>query len=99
MNSVLRRILVPSLALVGSLVAIPGVAHADTRADTHERREDRDRIERERGERERAERERRARFERERIERERREHHVMCERAWETGTPGWRLAQLGCYSR
>ena len=81
MNRILRKILVPSLAVVGILAALPSVALADERgAPTHfaqgrgeHERAERGRFERERFERERFERERheRERIERERIARER----------------------------
>ena len=113
MNRILRNVLVPAAALLGTLVAMPAVASADvgSRADArvserrdrdHERGE-RERFERERLERERFERERvaRERFERERIERERlaREHAVMCVRAADAGASAWRLRELSCYVR
>jgi hypothetical protein len=108
MNRILRNVLVPAAALLGTLVAMPAVASADvgSRADARvsaRRDHERERFERERLERERFERERlaRERFERERIERERlaREHAVMCVRAADAGASAWRLRELGCYVR
>jgi hypothetical protein len=94
MNPILRRVLVPSLALVGSLFALPSVAHADPIEHRHESRE------RER-ERERLERERRERAERERLQAERRrvEHERMCVAEHDRGAPPWRLRELGCWVR
>ena len=111
MNRILRNVLVPAAALLGTLVAMPAVASADvgSRADArvsehrdHERGE-RERFERERFERARFERERfeRERIQRERFERERlaREHANMCVRAADSGASAWRLRELGCYVR
>ncbi len=106
MNRILRNVVVPAAALLGTLVAMPAVASADvgSRADVRvQERRDHERGERERLERERFERERfaRERFERERIERERlaREHANMCVRAADQGASVWRLRELGCYVR
>jgi len=111
MNRILRNVLVPAAAILGTLVAMPAVASADVGpragAQVAERR-DHERVERERIERERIERERieRERFERERIQRERlerervaREHANMCVRAADAGASAWRLRELGCYVR
>jgi hypothetical protein len=87
MLSGLRRFIVPSLAVLGALVALPSVARADERGArapvvVHVSEHDRVRFERER-------------IERERIERER-HHRVVCERAYESGASWWRLREMGC---
>ncbi len=106
MNRILRNVVVPAAALLGTLVAMPAVASADVgaRADARvSEHRDHDRGERERFERERLERERfeRERIARERFERERlaREHANMCVRAADAGASAWRLRELGCYVR
>lgn len=81
MLSIIRRV-VPVLAVVGGVVAMPGVASAEPNRPNgiHER------WERERFERERLERERR----------ERREHEMMCVDAARHGASWWRMRELGC---
>jgi hypothetical protein len=86
MLSGLRRFIVPSLAVLGAVVAIPSVAHADehfVRAPVvHVSEHDRVRFERER-------------IEREHIEREH-HHRLVCERAYESGASWWQLREMGC---
>jgi hypothetical protein len=95
MFPLLRRIIVPSLAVLGSLVAIPSVAHADVVVHGPVRVSERERIERERA-RERIERER---IERERVERQREEHRLVCARAHASGASWWRLREMNCAVR
>jgi hypothetical protein len=104
MNRFLRSVVLPSLAVLGALVAVPSIAHADeafhgrpanVAVDREHARVEHDRIERERAERERVERER---VERVRVEREH-QHDRVCAQASESGASGSRLREMGCWVR